>query len=300
MGQLSNDAGPLGLDADGARLAQDQRLPVERGGVDAAHPAVDQHVVHGLERGRVLQHAVGESHQPDPGAAVEVEPAAAHVDGPFQVRVAGDGDSDVRPHPLGDLLEGGVAVVEVERLVAGQPVEEGASQRLVLADAGHPAGQPVPDELRSPERLVGRAPSRRAPSRRAPLQTLLRRQQHGVRTGAGSSGAATQTPAQVGAEELIGRDHAAGGDRGCREAVGGEAPLVVGAPAHPFADDRQHARDTAGQGRLEHREHADRSLGLRLQQVDPGIPAFHLVHDVLDHLGAGVRLPHQNAGGGDR
>ena len=68
--------------------------------INIRHSSFLEQVVHRFEFLLVCQHSLREAEQPDPGAAIEVETAAAQVDGPLQMGVAGDEKMNVQTHRM--------------------------------------------------------------------------------------------------------------------------------------------------------------------------------------------------------
>lgn len=202
------------------------------------------------------------------------------------MRVAGDDEVHIRADVLGHSLVSLVGRIDLKRLVVRQPIFQGATQGFVRPHAGDPTGQSIPDQLPGAQSVV--APRR---PRATVLVGLLCCEQQLVGALAACRRRAPHSLSEIRTEQLICTERSLGRGSSSGKPVGGQALVDFLASAHAHADDREEAVDLRDLGRIEGQQHARRRLRFGLEQIDPGELALHLVHHVLDHLGAGVWLP---------
>ena len=235
----------------------------------------------GSNASREAQRPGGNPEEPRPCAAVVVHAAARPRDGALQVRVAGDHEAHIPPHPA---VVGGEGVVGGADLEAPVPVEQPGERRAealarVAARArahGEPAGAEHP--LAALE--LGRV---HRPEPRG--EVLLRLPQEGPARLAGSV-LAPRGRAPAG-EQVEGAVAVGGGRRAGEQAVARPAPRVVGEAQGDLGELEERPVQARGQRREDAR--GDRAGGL--QQLDEGVRLLDPVDHVHDQARARARLP---------
>ena len=177
-----------------------------------------------------------------------------------------------------DLGAGLVAIGDVKAAVALEPILQRPAQRLGGLHAGEPAGQAVPEELARAQRAVI---VRMARCR----QLAFGHQQHVV-----GHRALGLHRAQTGPKQLFER-RGRGASRADRCTIAREPGVNLARSALFLADDAQQVAQLADLRWIDGHQGADGGGSLGLEQIDPGVAALDDVHHLLDHLGAGVRVP---------